>query len=109
MTTTEETRAPIDVARSALAVIQNRMGVSRLGKSMYREVDADILAMRDAEAGLRALIAEHDVAKRLIRDFTDPDDCWFDHSGGCQAHGYLSLEPGELCPHAEAKRDWIDA
>lgn len=39
----------------------------------------------------------------LIRDLTDPDDCWFDHHGGCQAHGYLSLEPGEKCPQQEAK------
>lgn len=40
---------------------------------------------------------------RLIRDLLDSDDCWYDHHGGCQAHGYLSLEPGEQCPHAEAK------
>jgi len=40
---------------------------------------------------------------RLVRDLLDSDDCWFDHHGGCQAHGYLSLEPGEQCPHAEAK------
>ncbi len=33
----------------------------------------------------------------------DEDPCEFDHHGGCQAHGYLSLEPGEKCPHAEAK------
>ncbi len=39
----------------------------------------------------------------LIRDLTDRDDCWFDHHGGCQAHGYLSLEPGEKCPQQEAK------
>lgn len=40
----------------------------------------------------------------LIRDLTDPDDCWFDHSGGCQAHGYLALTPEQECPHSEAKR-----
>lgn len=39
----------------------------------------------------------------LLRDMIDPDPCWFDHHGGCQAHGYLSLRPGELCPHHEAK------
>lgn len=44
-----------------------------------------------------------DQVKQLLRDMTDPDDCWFDHHGGCQAHGYLSLQPGETCPHAEAK------
>jgi hypothetical protein len=41
--------------------------------------------------------------KQLLADLIDPDDCWFDHHGGCQAHGYLSLKPGEKCPHAEAK------
>lgn len=42
-------------------------------------------------------------ALALIRELVDQDDCWFDHHGGCQAHGYLGLEPGEKCPHAEAK------
>lgn len=32
----------------------------------------------------------------------EDEDCWFDHHGGCQAHGYLSLEPGEICPVKEA-------
>lgn len=41
---------------------------------------------------------------QLVRDMTDPDPCWFDHHGGCQAHGYLDLKPSELCPHAEAKQ-----
>jgi hypothetical protein len=41
--------------------------------------------------------------KVLLAELVDPDDCWFDHHGGCQAHGYLSLEQGEKCPHFEAK------
>lgn len=66
----------------------------------------------------RGWLAEHDIRVRaeaesgqlpaqvvqLIRDLTDPDDCWFDHGGGCQTHGYISLGPGEECPHSEAKR-----
>lgn len=39
----------------------------------------------------------------LLRSLVDEDSCWFDHHGGCQAHGYLSLEPGEKCPQQEAK------
>lgn len=39
----------------------------------------------------------------LLRSLVDDDACWFDHHGGCQAHGYLLLEPGEKCPQAEAK------
>lgn len=44
--------------------------------------------------------------EQLIRDLIDPDDCWFDHNGGCQAHGYLELQAGEMCPHAKAKA-WL--
>jgi hypothetical protein len=47
--------------------------------------------------------AELDRALGLLLDLVDEDGCWFDHRGGCQAHGYLSLEPGEKCPQAEAK------
>jgi len=39
----------------------------------------------------------------LVASLTDPDACRFDHHGGCQAHGYLSLEPGEVCPQQQAK------
>lgn len=61
----------------------------------YRAHVAQVLdeAMREREAKMLM----------LIRDLTDPGKCWFDHHGGCQEHGYLTLKPGELCPHAEAK------
>lgn len=39
----------------------------------------------------------------LLDALADPDECWFDHHGGCQAHGYLSLEPGERCPQADVR------
>lgn len=39
---------------------------------------------------------------RIMDDLVEPDPCWFDHHGGCQAHGY-SLASGEKCPHQEAK------
>lgn len=26
----------------------------------------------------------------LIEELVDPDDCWFDHHGNCQAHGCIS-------------------
>lgn len=44
-----------------------------------------------------------EVPRELLESLVDDDGCWFDHHGGCQAHGYLSLEPGELCPQAELK------
>lgn len=40
----------------------------------------------------------------LISSLVDDGECRFDHHGGCQEHGYLSLGPGEMCPQEEAKR-----
>lgn len=64
---------------------------------------ADFKAIRaEAEvAELRATVAARDA---LIRDLTDPDPCWFDHHGGCQAHGYISLQPGQTCPQHDAQQ-----
>jgi hypothetical protein len=38
----------------------------------------------------------------LVRDFLDPDPCWFDHHGYCQAHGWFDTDPA--CPHGRARR-----
>jgi hypothetical protein len=40
-------------------------------------------------------------AREIITDLTDPDPCWYDHHGYCQAHGWFATEPA--CPHARAK------
>jgi hypothetical protein len=51
-----------------------------------------------------------DVERQTILDFAigylevNNDLCRFDHHGGCQEHGYLSLEPGEECPQGAALR-----
>ena len=42
----------------------------------------------------------------LLPDLVDQNECWFDHRGGCQEHGYLSLA-GAKCPQQEL-RDYID-
>lgn len=44
------------------------------------------------------------VPRWLLEELIDPDPCWFDHHGGCQAHGFLDSTPGELCPVEQAKR-----
>jgi hypothetical protein len=41
-------------------------------------------------------------ALRLLAELVDPDDCWFDHNGDCQAHGFV-LEPGEICPNMQTR------
>lgn len=37
----------------------------------------------------------------LVRDLADPDECWFDHHGYCQAHGWTATEPA--CPNGRAQ------
>ena len=49
------------------------------------------------------IVRNVDVPIDLLAALVDDDDCQFDHGGGCQAHGYLSLAPGEKCPQAELK------
>lgn len=49
-------------------------------------------------------VAAFSEALELVAAMVDPDPCWFDHHGGCQAHGYLEPPPGFVCPHARAKR-----
>jgi hypothetical protein len=44
-----------------------------------------------------------EVRRGLLEELVDSGKCWFDHHGGCQEHGYLDLQPGELCPQAELK------
>ncbi len=39
----------------------------------------------------------------LLKSFIDPGDCWFDHDGDCQGHGF-SLRVDELCPQQQAKQ-----
>lgn len=49
-----------------------------------------------------------DPIKNLIRDLTDPGECWFDHGGDCQEHGFFFTEEGQKCAHQEAK-EWLRA
>lgn len=64
---------------------------------------ADLNALRDELIEARQQRAAAEEMRALLADLVDPDPCWFDHHGGCQAHGYLSLELGEKCPNAAAQ------
>lgn len=55
-------------------------------------------------AAILGFVAAHEPLRDLISSLVDDDECSFDHHGGCQAHGYLSLDQGEMCPMEEAKR-----
>lgn len=48
-------------------------------------------------------VRSHPSLHELLAALVDDEECSFDHHGGCQAHGYLSLQPGEICPQHEAK------
>ncbi|WP_329376157.1 hypothetical protein [Streptomyces sp. NBC_01483] len=37
----------------------------------------------------------------LVQGMTDPDPCYFDHHGYCQAHGWAATSPA--CPHGRAQ------
>ena len=68
-----------------------------------REIALAVLAAVEPLIAERAAADERERWRTLLADHVDPDPCWFDHHGGCQAHGYLSLQPGEKCPSAQAK------
>lgn len=61
-----------------------------------RQVRDAAIALYGKASGDRA------VAKELLADLTDPDPCWFDHHGYCQAHWWMETDPE--CPHERAKR-----
>lgn len=60
----------IEGARAARARIERRM-VPRLGLSLTREMDRDILALRQAAAALDALIADHEQVEKHRDEWQD--------------------------------------
>ncbi|QGJ95309.1 hypothetical protein QDA11_gp90 [Microbacterium phage Jayden] len=57
---------------AALAGLTDRLSVNRLGKSMFREMDRDLLAMRAAADALTAL-TERDAAALRVHQALAPD------------------------------------
>lgn len=43
------------------------------------------------------------VSVDFLDSLVEEEECRFDHHGGCQEHGYLSLQQGEKCPQFELK------
>lgn len=70
------------------------------------ETQAAAIAAALSAAGIGLVADANFQATDLIRDLIDPEDCSFDHHGGFQAHGYLDLQIGDLCPQLEAKA-WV--
>lgn len=52
------TETPEDRARRAKAQLEERARASRLGKSLWRETERDIVAMREAARAIAGLLGE---------------------------------------------------
>lgn len=50
--------------------------------------------------GRTRVVWHHEELLELVDELRDPDPCWYDHHGYCQAHGWFETEP--TCPHARA-------
>ncbi|MDG5773906.1 hypothetical protein [Mycolicibacterium fortuitum] len=63
-----------------------------------KTADAEFIA---AAPQLVADLADRiESAESLLRALVDADDCWFDHNGDCQAHGFFDGP----CAHEQAKQ-----
>jgi hypothetical protein len=56
---------------------------------------------------LAKMAAERDMYRDLAEQLYQTDACSFDHHGGCQAHMWLDLQPGEECPDGRAQRLFV--
>ncbi|TDD31672.1 hypothetical protein E1287_25770 [Actinomadura sp. KC06] len=90
-------------ARERAEADRRANGALKLIEKAEAERDDAEQAARAAQAHADQMRAERDRLRTLLGDMVDPNPCTFDHHGGCQEHGYLSLQPGEKCPHAGAK------
>jgi alpha-ketoglutarate-dependent taurine dioxygenase len=55
-----------------------------------------------ARADVPFLLDRVAVLEELVKQLADPDPCWFDHHGHCQAHGWPYTEPS--CPNGRAQK-----
>ena len=88
-------------ARDGFATNMSRESIVAGLRAVFNMSKGEKRAEWEAEQGEPEKPSER--IHQLIHDLTDPGECWFDHHGGCQEHGYLTLQTGEKCPHAEAR------
>lgn len=68
----------------------------RYGTPCYDEWHAPYGLNKEEEISL-------EVPVDLLEALVEEEDCDFDHHGGCQAHGYLTLTTEETCPQERLK------
>ncbi len=83
---------------SHVAVISG--GLPPLELDPYRNGRNDAAFIAHAHQDVAVLLAELETALAIIDALADPDPCWYDHGGGCQAHGQGS---DERCADARAQ------
>lgn len=74
--------------------------------ALQRELHSSHPADAETAAAIVERLARDDwliVERDLLETLIDDGDCRFDHHGGCQTHGYLTLDQGEKCPQFELK------
>lgn len=89
---------PVEAVEAARRVMSR--GAYQMSKD---ELPYEHVARAALESAAPHMLSE---VTALVAALTDPEDCSFDHHGGCQAHGYLDLKIGEMCPQLEAKA-WV--
>ena len=60
----------------------------------YDAIDTILTALDQYEARVRELLG-------LVDALRDDDECWYDHHGYCQAHGWFETDPP--CPDRRAR------
>lgn len=69
---------------------------------VYRDGEDNGVATQTEEtlwSEIKSLRGEREEMRRLLSELVDPDPCWFDHHGSCQAHDLQNP-----CPHEQAKK-----
>lgn len=68
----------------------------------WTQVQADAAFTANAREDVKLLLDRVAELEKLVKQLADPEACWFDHHGHCQAHGWPHAEPS--CPDGRANK-----
>jgi hypothetical protein len=92
----------LDQAGAEAADLREALTERRTAARKLAEHADEVTAERDAALAEAGALRDKLVAVTgLLADLTDPGECWYDHHGYCQEHGWFDTDP--RCPHARAK------
>lgn len=90
------TRLARETARASMQAVDDALR-EHLDTHTVLQAVAKAAEFRSERDECRAKSAE---LMQLVDEMRDPDPCWYDHHGYCQAHGWMETDP--RCPHARA-------